>query len=191
MTILFRFTTGQIEAASSRLGLYKSEAPELAAEAALHWATHGNVNLLTAGASFLSLYKSNKTLPDYVREFYLVMVKLKIFDRVDGKFTAVKNKALARLIQTWLLEGLDTQPHTNRFILVKARLIEGGYIEPPKDEGEGDTLSKDLKTALKLCPSTAKGFEGLTPQMTAAIKGVWLAATGEPWSEGSVKRHKS
>ena len=189
MSILLRFTASQIEAASSRLTLYKAESQELAAESALHWALHGNVNLLNAGAAFLSLYKSGKGLPDYVREFYLNMIKLKVFERADGKFCSVKNKALARLIQTWLLEGVDTQPHHNRFILVKSRLIEGGYVEPPKDEVSTE-LSKDVKTALKLCPATSKGFEGLSPSMVAAIKSVWLAATGEPWSEGSVKRHK-
>lgn len=189
MAVLFRFNVSQIEAAASRLSLYKNEAQELAAEAALHWAVHSNTNLLNSGASFLSLYKSSKTLPDYVREFYIHTAKLKIFERADGKVTSVKNKALARLIQNWLLEGVDTQPHANRFILVKARLIEGGYIEPPKEEQEQEQ-SKDIKTALKICPATDKGFEGLSPSVVAAIKSVWLAATDEPWSEGSVKRFK-
>lgn len=191
MAILCRFTPAQIEAAASRLNLYKSEAQELAAEAALHWASHGNVNLLSAGSSFLSLYKSGKGVPDYVREFYLNMVKLKVFERAEGKFLSVQNKALARLVQSWLLDGADTQPHMNRFIIVKARLIEMGYIIEKEETAPQLEQSKDIKTALKLCPSTVKGFEGLSPQVVAALKGVWLAATGEPWSEGSVKRVKA
>lgn len=189
MAVLFRFQPAQIEAAASRLGMYKSEAQELASEAALHWAVHSNVNLLSSGSAFLSLYKSGKSSPDYIREFYLSMVKLKIFERAEGKFLSVKNKALARLIQTWLLEGDEKAPHVDRFILVKARLIEMGYLVEKEEEQEQEQ-SKDIKTALKLCPATVKGFEGLSPSVVAAIKSVWLAATGEPWSEGSVKRFK-
>ena len=191
MAILFRFKPDQIEAAASKLSLYKSEAKELAAEAALHWASHGNVNLLNAGAAFLSLYKSGKGWPDYVREFYLYMVKLGVFERTDKKFCSTKNKALARLVSSWLLEGSENQPHENRFITVKARLIEGGYIAPPEEQAEKVELSADLKKALSIVPATPKGFEGLSDQMAAALKGVWLAASGEAWSEGSVKRIKA
>jgi len=192
MAIKTRFSVEQITSVGNTLGAYRAEALELAADAVIHWLNHGTTAVMQSGYSILSLAeKPKKGVRCYTRQVYLDLLKLKAFTSIEGnKFQSESHKPLIKGLRGYVSTLPDSVLSDELMVLITAWLRSEGWIEETEAK-EKPELSADLKKALSIVPATPKGFEGLSDQMVAAIKSVWLAASGEPWSEGSVKRIKA
>ena len=192
MAIKTRFSIEQITRVGNTLGVYRTEALELAADAFVHWIQHGTCAVMQAGYTILSLAeKPKKGTRCYTRQVYLDLLKLKAFTSVEGnKFQSEAHKPLIKGLRSYVSTLSDTTLSDELMVLVTAWLRSEGWIEQDETK-EKPELSADMKKALAIVPATPQGFKGLSDQMVAAIKSVWLAASGEAWSEGSVKRIKA
>ena len=192
MAIKTRFSVEQITRISNTLGAVRTDALELAADAVVHWLNHGTCAVMLSGYSILNMAeKPKKGTRCYTRQVYLDLLKLKAFNSVDGnRFQSEAHKPLIKGLRGYVSSLPDNTLSDELMVLITAWLREQGWIEEAV-KAEKAELSPDLKKALSIVPATPKGFEGLSDQMVAALKGVWLAASGEAWSEGSVKRIKA
>lgn len=192
MAIKTRFSIEQITRVGNTLGVYRTEALELAADAVVHWLQHGTCAVMQAGYSILSLAeKPKKGVRCYTRQVYLDLLKLKTFSVVEGnKFQSEAHKPLIKSLRAYVSGLPETTLSDELMVIITAWLRSEGWIEEVV-QAEKVELSADLKKAIAIVPATQNGFKGLSDQMVAALKGVWLAASGEAWSEGSVKRIKA
>ena len=192
MTIKTRFSIDQINKWSGTVGVIRTEALEMAADSVVHWIQHGTCAVMGSGHAILSLAeKPRGGLRCYTRQVYLDLLKLKAFNAIEGnKFQSEAHKPLIKSLRAYVATLSDTTLSEELMVLIVAWLRSEGWIEPAEVQAKPE-LSPDLQKALAIVPSTPKGFEGLSDQMVAALKSVWLAASGEAWSEGSVKRVKS
>lgn len=192
MTIKTRFSVEQITRIGNTLGAVRQDALELAADAVIHWLQHGTCSVVLSGYAILAqAEKPKKGQRCYTRQVYLDLLKLKAFKNVEGnKFHSEANKPLIKTLRAYVATLPDTVMSDELMILIVSWLRSEGWIEDAQVQVKPE-LNADLKKALSIVPSTQKGFEGLSDNMVAALKGVWLAASGEPWSEGSVKRVKA
>ena len=192
MAIKTRFSVEQITKWSGTVGVIRTEAVEVATDAVIHWLQHGTCAVMQSGYSILSLAEKPKGGSRcYTRQVYLDLLKLKAFTSVEGnKFQSEAHKPLIKGLRGYVATLPDTTLSEELMVLITAWLRSEGWIESAETK-EKPELSPDLKKALAVVPATPKGFEGFSDQMVAALKSVWLAASGEAWSEGSVKRVKA
>ena len=191
MAIKTRFSVEQITRISNTLGAIRTDALELAADAVIHWLQHGTCAVMLSGYTILSqAEKPKKGTRCYTRQVYLDLLKLKAFNAIEGnKFQSEAHKPLIKELRGYVSTLSDSTLSEELMVLIVAWLREQGWIDEVA-KAEKVELSPDLKKALSIVPATQKGFKGLSDQMVAALKSVWLAASGEAWSEGSVKRIK-
>lgn len=192
MAIKTRFSIEQITKWSATVDAVRTEALEMAADAVIHWLNHGTCAVMKSGYSILSLAeKPKKGVRCYTRQVYLDLLKLKAFTSLEGnKFHSEGHKPLIKGLKAYVATLPDNTLSDELMVLITAWLREQGWIEQTETK-EKPELSPDLKKALAIVPATQNGFKGLSDQMVAALKSVWLAASGEAWSEGSVKRIKA
>ena len=192
MAIKTRFSVEEINKWAGTVSTVRTEALELAADAVIHWLQHGTTAVMGSGHAILSLAEKPKGgLRCYTRQVYLDLLKLKAFNSVEGnKFQSEAHKPLLKGLRAYVASLSDNTLSDELMVLIVAWLRSEGWIEEAA-KAEKAELSPDLKKALAIVPATSKGFEGLSDPMVAALKSVWLAASGEAWSEGSVKRVKA
>lgn len=192
MAIKTRFSVEQITRISNTLGAIRTDALELAADAVIHWLNHGTTAVMLSGYTILSQAEKPKGgIRCYTRQVYLDLLKLKAFTAVEGnKFQSEAHKPLLKGLRAYVATLPDSTLSEELMVLIVAWLRSEGWIETIEVKAKPE-LSPDLKKALQIVPATSKGFEGLSDPMVAALKSVWLAASGEAWSEGSVKRVKT
>lgn len=193
MTIKTRFSVEQLTHFSSIAGSLRADALELAADGLIHFLNHGTCAVAGMGYKFLNMAeKPKKGKVSYTHKVYFALLKLNAFKGTkDDKFQSIGHRPLVKQLRDYVATLPETTLSEELMPLIMAWLVNDLWIEPEAEPEARPELSADIKKALAIVPATTKGFEGLSDNMVAALKSVWLAASGEPWSEGSVKRIKA